>query len=53
MFGDVLRHHAVAVRYLSVDGLWQEQKLKGFNAAIVQHEIDHLNGILFVDKLIT
>jgi peptide deformylase len=29
----------------------EEQRLRGFNAAIVQHEIDHLDGILFTDKL--
>lgn len=49
----VERHHSITVRYL--DESWQqhEQKLTGFNAAIVQHEVDHLDGILFIDKIIS
>jgi peptide deformylase len=41
----------VTVRYYDEKGNEQTQKLSGFNAAIVQHELDHLNGVLFVDKL--
>ncbi len=51
-FGKVLRHDSVVVRYFDVEGTQHEEKCKWFNAAIVQHEIDHLDGILFVDKLI-
>ena len=51
-YGDVLRHETIVVRYMGIDEKYYEQKLKHFNAAIVQHEIDHLDGVLFVDKLI-
>ncbi|HCB52145.1 TPA: hypothetical protein DEP21_06355 [Patescibacteria group bacterium] len=40
------------VEYLDIKGNKQKKKLKDFNAVIIQHEIDHLDGILFTDKLI-
>ncbi len=50
--GNVARKDWVVIRFTNIK--WQEvtKKLKGFNAIIVQHEIDHLNGILFTDKVI-
>ena len=35
-----------------IKGKIHQQKYSGFNACIIQHEIDHLNGVLFIDKLI-
>lgn len=49
--GQVARAAQIHVRYYSVDGQCSEVTLSGFPARIVQHEIDHLNGILFVDRL--
>ena len=49
--GLVLRSEAVYVRYQILTGEWVEQYFQGFPARIIQHEIDHLNGILFVDRL--
>lgn len=49
--GQVLRAETVTVRFYRIDGEETELKLSGFPARIVQHEIDHLNGILFVDRL--
>ena len=49
--GLVLRSEAVHVRYQTLTGEWVEQYFQGFPARIIQHEIDHLNGILFVDRL--
>ena len=34
------------------DGKIIEEKITGFNAQIILHEIDHLNGVLFVDRLL-
>jgi len=51
MFGDVTRPRAVRVRYLDRDSKTQEIEADGILATCVQHEIDHLNGILFVDHL--
>jgi peptide deformylase len=37
---------------MDLKGKIHQQKYSGFNACIIQHEIDHLNGVLFTDKLI-
>lgn len=52
ILGKVKRHKSLTVEYLDIKGNKQKKKLKDFNAVIVQHEIDHLNWILFTDKLI-
>ena len=49
--GLVLRSEAVHVRYQTLTGKCVEQYFQGFPARIIQHEIDHLNGILFVDHV--
>jgi peptide deformylase len=49
--GKVERAYAIKVRYFTVQGEQIEQSYEGFPARIVQHEIDHLNGILFVERL--
>ena len=49
--GDVARPAEVDVRYLDSDGNLQEMTATGLLAACVQHEIDHLDGVLFIDHL--
>ena len=49
--GEVTRPDWVKVRYLDYSGEVLEIKATGLLAACVQHEIDHLNGILFIDYL--
>lgn len=51
MFAEVERPAAVVVRYLSREGEMREERLEGHAATIAQHEIDHLNGVLFIDHL--
>ncbi len=51
-FGDVKRHKIVIVEFLDIKWIKQKKKYKDLSAVIVQHEIDHLDGILFVDKLV-
>jgi peptide deformylase len=51
MYEDVTRPAAVKVRYLDLDGKPQELDLDGLGATCAQHEIDHLNGRLFIDYL--
>ena len=41
----------VKVKYLKPSGEVVQKTLKGLEAHIFQHEIDHLNGILFIDKV--
>jgi len=50
-FADVERPASVRVRYLDLDGKQQEETFEGLLATCVQHEIDHLNGIVFVDHI--
>ena len=50
-FEEVTRAEHVKVRYLDRDGNQQEEDLDGLLAVCVQHEIDHLDGRLFVDYL--
>ncbi|ANF82299.1 peptide deformylase [Acinetobacter sp. NCu2D-2] len=49
--GDVARAEQIKVRYLNLQGHEIVQEFSGFPARIVQHEIDHLDGILFVERL--
>jgi peptide deformylase len=50
-FADVTRPKAVRVRYMDLSGKQQEEQFDGLLATCVQHEIDHLNGIVFVDHI--
>ena len=47
----VTRPAEVEVRYLDADGAEQFMHARGLLAACVQHEIDHLDGLLFIDRL--
>lgn len=49
--GQVLRAEQITVQYFTLTGEKIRQDLSGFPARIVQHEIDHLDGILFVDRI--
>ncbi|SDG21347.1 peptide deformylase [Thalassobaculum litoreum] len=51
LYADVERPVAVQVRYLDRDGASQELAAEGLLAICLQHEIDHIDGILFVDHL--
>ena len=50
-YAEVTRPAEVKVRYLDQKGTEQQLHAKGLLATCVQHEIDHLSGILFVDHL--
>lgn len=47
----VERYAWVVVKFQDIQGKRKKIKYSGFNACILQHEIDHINGILFTDKL--
>jgi peptide deformylase len=48
--GDVPRHVNVKVRYLDRDGGEHDEVRRGLTAGTFQHELDHLDGILFLDR---
>jgi peptide deformylase len=41
----------VRVRYMDLDGTQHEEEAEGLFATCIQHEVDHLNGVLFIDYL--
>jgi peptide deformylase len=49
--GTVDRHLAVRVRYLDRDGAPHEEVRRGLTAGTFQHEVDHLDGVLFLDRV--
>ena len=50
-YEEVERPAKVRVKYLDLDGKLQEVEADGLLATCLQHEIDHLNGVLFIDHL--
>lgn len=51
LFAPVRRAVEISVAFLDLQGQARRLVLKGFMARVFQHELDHLNGILFVDRL--
>ena len=51
VFARVVRPAHVAISYLNEDGEENGQLASGMTARVFQHELDHLDGILFVDRL--
>ena len=48
---DVDRPFSIRVRYQTLDGEMVEEELDDLHARVFQHELDHLDGVLFIDKL--
>ncbi|MGI9027915.1 MAG: peptide deformylase [Candidatus Saccharimonadales bacterium] len=51
IYGKVPRHTKVRVKALSLDGQEVRVKATGFLARVFQHEIDHINGLVFIDHI--
>jgi peptide deformylase len=49
--GNVARHVNVRVRYLDRDGVPHDEVRRGLTAGTFQHECDHLDGVLFLDRV--
>ena len=49
--GEVPRHMAIRVRYLDREGEEHEEIRRGLTAGTFQHELDHLDGVLFLDRV--
>ncbi len=50
MYGEVLRYKNLTIKYFDINGNEKKRGAGGLLAQIFQHEIDHLDGILFTDK---
>jgi len=51
MYGKAMRYPKIRVRWLDGQARKREKDFEGLVAQVIQHEIDHLNGILFVDRV--
>lgn len=51
IYGQVARHPKVKVKALNLDGQSVRLTVTGFLARVFQHEIDHTNGLVFVDRV--
>jgi peptide deformylase len=51
LYGDVTRYASVTVKAKDLDGKDVKIKARGFLARVLQHEIDHLDGVLFFDRM--
>jgi peptide deformylase len=49
--GDVYRNYTIQITYFDSEGNLKEEVVEGFTAVIFQHEIDHLNGLLFTERM--
>ena len=50
-YADVVRPSEIRVKYMDLEGKTREEHFDGLLATCIQHEIDHLNGVTFVDHI--
>jgi peptide deformylase len=51
IYGVVSRSEKVKVQYMALDGKNKTQTFSGFTSVVAQHEIDHLNGKIFIHRI--
>ncbi len=51
LYAETMRPHFLRLRGLDERGTAFEWTLEGFDAVVVHHEVDHLNGVLFIDRV--
>ena len=49
--GNVERFYKIKIRFQNKEGKWITKRYKDINATSIQHEYDHLEGILFIDRM--
>lgn len=49
--GYVVRHARITISYYDINGKKKKVRLKNYPAIVIQHEIDHLNGVMFYDHI--
>jgi peptide deformylase len=52
IWGEVNRYASILLKYQTMNGEWKEKWFTGFKAIIIQHEVDHLNGVLFTQRIL-
>ena len=51
LFGETIRPHYLKISFINLNGEEVVKELIGFDAVVVHHEMDHLDGILFIDRI--
>jgi peptide deformylase len=51
--GNVVRKKKIKVEYIDIDGKMQKLETNAFEAIVIQHEIDHLDGKVFLDRVVS
>lgn len=51
LFAKALRYRKIKLSWLDEQAKEREELFDGFKAHVIQHEVDHLNGVLFVDRV--
>ena len=51
MHGNVERAQEITVEYETLDGEVIKETVRGYHARVIQHEFDHINGVLYIDRL--
>ena len=51
--GHTKRHRKITVEYQDLLGNHKKKEFSDYNSSVLQHEIDHLDGILFIDNLVS
>ena len=51
LFAKIKRFDDVVVSYLDEEGIQHEDRFSGFTSQIIQHEVDHLNGLTMLDRM--
>ncbi|MDH5423675.1 MAG: peptide deformylase [Gammaproteobacteria bacterium] len=51
--GNVIRAESIRIRFQNIEGEWIEFDSGGYEARAIQHELDHLDGMLFLDRLVS
>ena len=51
LYAKAMRHKSIRIKWQDEKALMHEEDFDGLRAQVLQHEVDHLNGILFVDRV--
>jgi peptide deformylase len=51
LYGETVRPHYLSISWLNETGRPRTTEFHGFDAVLVHHEIDHLDGVLFIDRI--
>ena len=49
--GEVMRAQSIVLKYRDTDFVEHTETVEGFTAVIFQHEVDHLDGVLYIDRM--